>query len=213
MNSFKINQLSSLDTDVDAINTDTLASIGPGDYMLNRTSSNQQKNYMNTALSEKAVNFTPGFGVDMNNTKKYKPPKVTIHKGDCNQLFTRPFLTVPYMGKGQLNVDSESDLKSGDSGRTNKTCNNLSGLDMTEYHMVPLVKNIRDNIQNPIHYIPEMNEKCWPRGGLDTNQFNLDNDYFGRCLDQNVKFDDKDSVSSYLYKRKHYPCNIPQKLN
>lgn len=207
MNSFKINQLSSLEYDVDTMMADTAESRGPGVYQLTRHSEEQQQNYMKTALSEKDVNFKTGFGFNMSNTEKYVPAKVSVHKGDCNQLFTRPFLTIPYMGKGQLNVDSESNLKSGDNGRTTKTCNNLSGLDMTDYHMVPLVKNIKDNIQNPIHYIPEMSEACWPRGGLDTNQVKLDNDYFGRCIDSNVKFG-KDTVSGYLYKRKNYPCKI-----
>ena len=120
MDSFKINQLSSLEYDVDTMLADTAESRGPGVYQLTRHSKEQQDNYLKTALGEKDVNFKPGFGFNMSNTEKYVPPKVSVHKGDCNQLFTRPFLTIPYMGKGQLNVDSESNLKSGDNGRTTK---------------------------------------------------------------------------------------------
>lgn len=212
MNSFKINKLSSLGYDTDTMNADTAESIGPGEYQLTRHSKKQEKNFLKTALSEQAINFNTGTGFNMKNTEKYVPPKVSVHKGDCNQLFTRPFLTIPYLGKGELNVDSESNLKSGDNSRTTKTCNNLSGLDMTQYHMIPLVKNIKDNIQKPIHYIPELNDPCWSRGGLDTNQIKLDNDYFGRCIDSHVPFG-KETVSNYLYKRKKYPCNIPEYLN
>tara|TARA_A100001011_G_C14168363_1_gene781332 strand:+ start:487 stop:1128 length:642 start_codon:yes stop_codon:yes gene_type:complete len=213
MSSFKVNELSSLDYDKDTMTASIAESIGPGKYMLEKFSPNQKNTYMNTALSQKNVNFTPGFGVSIDNTEKYVPAKVSRHAGDCNQLFTRPFLTIPYLGKGEHNVDSETNLLSGDNSRNTKTCNNLSGLDMTNYHMVPLVKNIKDNIQNPIHYIPEMNEACWPRGGLDTNQFVLDEDYFGRCLDKNVAANSNQTVNEVLYKHKNYPCNIPKDLN
>ena len=58
-----------------------------------------------------------------------------------------------------------------------------------------------------------MNEKCWPRGGLDTNQFVLDEDYFGRCLDKDVPLEGNESVNQVLYKHKNYPCNILKNLN
>ena len=61
MDSFKINQLSSLEYDVDTMMVDTSESRCPGVYQLTRHSEEQKKNYMKTALSEKDVNFKTGF--------------------------------------------------------------------------------------------------------------------------------------------------------
>ena len=49
MTSFKINQLGSLDYDVDTINASIAESIGPGKYMLERHSPKQERTYMKTA--------------------------------------------------------------------------------------------------------------------------------------------------------------------
>ena len=44
------------------------------------------------------------------------------------QLFERPYLTVPYMGRGPGDMDLESQLVPGEATGSRKQCNTLSGI-------------------------------------------------------------------------------------
>ena len=39
---------------------------------------------------------------------------------------------------------------------------------MTIDRFVPQIKTLKNNIQDPIHYITEDNDNQWKRGGMDT---------------------------------------------
>jgi hypothetical protein len=103
---------------------------------------------------------------------------VMTHTGARQQLRTRPFRTVPYMGTCRapmLNPDAYSILVSGESTRTGKGCNSLSGINIDRF--VPMVPCLRENIQDPVHYIP----KYWVRGGMDTRAYIRNSDYLRAC--------------------------------
>lgn len=103
---------------------------------------------------------------------------VITHTGARQQLRTRPYRTVPYMGNCRapmMNPDAYSMLVSGESTRTGKGCNSLSGVTIDRFE--PLVPCLRYNIQNPVHYIP----KYWVRGGMDTRAYIRNTDYLRAC--------------------------------
>lgn len=96
-----------------------------------------------------------------------------------NQLFERPFLSIPYMGKGSGNPKCETMLQPGEDTFQQKPCNSLSGIDVTDYRMIPLVPSLKEKIQNEKHLIEENNG--WVRSGLPSRQMIRNKDYLESC--------------------------------
>jgi hypothetical protein len=99
----------------------------------------------------------------------------------CNQqLFERPYLTVPYMGKGELKVDQDSELKFSEDTKIKKSSNVLSGVTIPNY-FTNLLPYLEYNIQNPIHLIQESVDPSWIRSGAPSRLIVRDSDYATRC--------------------------------
>ena len=99
----------------------------------------------------------------------------------CNQqLFERPYLTVPYMGRGELKVDEDSQLKFAEDSRMKRSSNTLSGVSVPNYFL-PLLPYLEYNIQRETHIIQESVDPSWRRGGIDTQLLTRDFDFQARC--------------------------------
>tara|TARA_B110000208_G_scaffold192046_1_gene262197 strand:+ start:18108 stop:18701 length:594 start_codon:yes stop_codon:yes gene_type:complete len=93
-----------------------------------------------------------------------------------NQLYTRPYLTTPYMGRGEGDVHKESILRSSISANEKKACNTLPCI--TINNNFPLISHIKENIQNPKNIIPEDSDKNWVRGGIPSRDLIRKKNYF-----------------------------------
>jgi len=199
MSKLNILQCDSLNCDNDLIELETFQSTSSSEHIL-KDYNNIHPNYIKTATNQPYVNFRDGFGIESRFIdNEQREGKFGVHKRDTNQLFTRPFLTIPYMGKGKHNVDQESDLLSSETTAQSRQCNSLAGV-FLKNQFTPLVQTLRENVQNPIHIIPEDSRKDWFRGGIDTTQIRKDIDYFSRCLDneqtQQILIDKKPYLQS-----------------
>ncbi len=88
------------------------------------------------------------------------------------QLFERPFLTVPYMGRGLGDSDVESKLKSGVTAGERKPCN-LAGVSI---HPERMNICLFGNPQEVTNIVPE-----WRWGGVDTRMDKRRSSYNKRC--------------------------------
>ena len=61
-----------------------------------------------------------------------------------------------------------------------RQCNALSGITIDNY-FTPLIDHLRDNVQDPIHIVPEYVSEGWIRGGSNTRLIVRDIDYLERC--------------------------------
>lgn len=106
--------------------------------------------------------------------------KITSEKNKCGKLLqARPYATTPFMGSGRtciLNSDVESKLKLGEDTGVPRSVNTLSGITIDRF--IPLIPCIEQNIQDPIHIVPEK----WIRGGADTRSTIRNIDYRKQCL-------------------------------
>ena len=87
-------------------------------------------------------------------------------------LLSRPFATVPYLGRGPHNVEDESLLIHGQnisSRRTNSTTTETSFIDYRHY---PLVDHIKDTVTNPSNLVEGVAKPGWVRGGLSSREGN-----------------------------------------
>lgn len=86
------------------------------------------------------------------------------------QLMPRPFLTVPYLGRGSCDPTIESQLQQGDVVRGKKSVTTVmenNFLDLKEY---PLEKGLADRVQDDSQQIQEAALDGWVRGGTSTRE-------------------------------------------
>ena len=87
---------------------------------------------------------------------------------------SRPFLTVPYMGKGRGEPVLEARLQQSEFVRTGKDCMTVTDKPFTN-QFTPLQPHVEKNIQNPVHLIPEVAAAGWVHGGIPSRQYVRDN--------------------------------------
>ena len=83
-------------------------------------------------------------------------------------LYTRPFVTVPYLGKGSVNVEDESLLIQGQNISSRKSSSTMSETSYIDHHHYPLVDHIRKSVTNPNNLVEGVAKPGWIRGGLSS---------------------------------------------
>ncbi len=182
---FNVNYKAMSYDDACFVDTQTRQAIGPGNYavfspfdcecMMPQTVKNATDNvcvpFKNGYGTEQACVVDDGSRLRWGLQKKY--PK-------CNQqLFERPYKTVPYMGRGFLRPNEESILIHAEQVSTKKSCGALSGVTIPNYFS-PLIDHLSYNVQNEKHIVQEV-FPGWRRGGNDTRLVVRDADYAARC--------------------------------
>ena len=109
-----------------------------------------------------------GCEIETNNNLKF----THISRPACKiNLVQRPFLTVPYLGKGMGNIDDEFSLKSGQNILNKKTVNNTMEHSFSEHHNYPLINSIKESVTNPTYLIENDVMNGWQRGGMSAREF------------------------------------------
>ena len=180
---FNINYKAMAHDDKCFIDIDTRQSIGPGNYGVTNLFQCDCliPDVVKSATDNVCVPFTNGYDVAPCVVDDSSKLRIGLQKRfpKCNQqLFERPYLTVPYMGKGELKVDQDSELKFSEDTKIKKSSNVLSGVTIPNY-FTNLLPYLEYNIQNPIHLIEE--EQGWIRSGAPSRLIVRDSDYATRC--------------------------------
>jgi hypothetical protein len=191
---FNIQQLTRLRDDKCYENVRNKFSTGPGNY----TTSNYNdcnceiKDTKELSLQQPATFYRDGYGwasnngCNIDNDSKIRNSDSLTNKKEINQLFTRPYSTVPYMGRGVGDVCTESKLRSSEDTVQNRPCNNLAGVYIDRF--IPQIPCIRTNVQRPKNIIPEDSDINWIRGGQPSRQIIRNKDYLTKC---GFKYDGK----------------------
>lgn len=109
-----------------------------------------------------------GCEIDANNELKY----THISRPACKlSLVTRPFLTVPYLGKGQGDTDLESQLFQGENAVNKKSVNFTMEQNFSDHHNYPLIDSLSNTISNPVYLIEDEAMEGWVRGGMSAREY------------------------------------------
>ena len=162
-------------------------SMGPGSYKISNMNSCDCgiPNVVQKATngpSYAAKQFRDGYGWNackIDDDSNLRNAKNLTNTRCLNQLFMRPYLTVPYLGRGKCDAELEMKIKPGESSHQDKPCNTLPGKDMTSYHMMPMIDCLKKNIQDKNHIIEE--EIGWIRSGIPSRQVIRNKDYLEKC--------------------------------
>ena len=185
--SFGIQQLARLNEDNCYKNLRTKTSKEPGSYQVSNFHECEcaAPNTKDLSLEQPEVQYRDGYGwtsingCNIDSDSKLRNARNLTNLNVIQQLYERPYLTVPFMGRGPGNTPVETKLIYGEDTFQNKPCNNLAGIYIDRF--TPMIDCIKDNIQNTIHIIPEDNEKTWIRGGQPSRQIIRNTDYLMRC--------------------------------
>ena len=167
-----INRLTHTRDDASGIASYYSQSVGPGRYAV--TNLVPDARYVNPLAAQNLVTYPrEGFGANnaaidaesqLKNQPEFKNNRCLIR----NQ--SRPFLSVPYMGTGRGNSDVESMLLHSEQVRQGKECGTVTEKAFDGV-FEPLIKPVRDNIQDPQHLVTEVAAKGWIRGGIPSRQY------------------------------------------
>jgi len=88
-------------------------------------------------------------------------------------LQQRPYLTVPYLGRGPAKPLLESKLQQGSQVEQLKSCKTVTEKGFSR-EKTPLVESLQETIQNPDNLIEGNAHQGWIRGGLPSRQLAIE---------------------------------------
>jgi hypothetical protein len=90
------------------------------------------------------------------------------------QLFERPFLTIPYLGRGSCDPTLESQLLQGEVVSDKKSVSTIMEKSFSKYALYPTDDKMEERVKNPAYSIEESALNGWTRGGAATREMSSD---------------------------------------
>lgn len=138
-------------------------------------SENASSDFINFAVSHPGLMFSGSTGasngvgaanIDTDSMFRFKSDNArALEKLSLQQ---RPYLTIPYLGRGSCDVSIESQLKQGMFVSDKKSVSTVSEQSHINNQMYPLIDSVRDTVTNPKYLIQESALDGWTRGGSAT---------------------------------------------
>ena len=138
-------------------------------------------NAIDFATKQPNINYTGSHQVGINGcniTENSELRYTKVSKPACKiNLQERPYLTVPYLGRGKVDPVLERQIRAGDKELNKKSLNPSTEYNLSEKHNYPLIDELRNNINDPSNYIEESADNNWIRGGMSSREYtkNLNN--------------------------------------
>ena len=138
-------------------------------------------NAIDFATKQPNVNYTGSHQVGINGcniTENSELRYTKVTKPACKiSLQERPYLTVPYLGRGKVDPVLERQIRIGDKELNKKSLNPTTEANLSEKQNYPLIDDLRNTVTNPKNLIEESASSNWVRGGMSSRDFskNLNN--------------------------------------
>ena len=139
-------------------------------------------NGIDFALTEPGINYKGSHQTGIGGCQIDTNSDLLIDQGmrpACKlSLYQRPFATVPYLGKGNGDAVTESQLQQGDQVINKKSVNHLAEKSYINHRYTPMIPELAASITNPANLIEGAAAEGWIRGGLPSRDLTKDQDYF-----------------------------------
>lgn len=178
-----LNQLTRVSNDPSCIDQQSIQNIAAGNYILSNPF--LQYNYMShvqkLATSQVGINYKGGFGLssdpnDVDCGTRMRFGYMNTNPRSRVDLFTRPFVTVPYLGRGDADAVVEAQLQQGVLVKDPRTILRDSEKNMFKYSSTPLIPLVASQlgIQDSSKMIEQFAEPSFIRGGISTRDLHRD---------------------------------------
>jgi len=121
------------------------------------------------ATSQPAVNYKGGHlgagGCNVDVNSELLLGGVQTHPKSKVELYKRPFLTVPFLGRGSVDSVDESRIMQGERETNRRSVNRLGEKTYMNYTSTPLLTSISDRVTNSMYSVEESASSTWVRGG------------------------------------------------
>ena len=138
-------------------------------------------NALDFATNQLNVNFTGSHQVGIGGCNIDESSDLSLRdlsRGKSKlSLFQRPFLTVPFLGRGKCDPVLEAQLQQGDLANNKKSINPSSEVGYAQYAQTPMIPSLRATVCNPANLIESVAAKDWIRGGLSSRDLSRDKGY------------------------------------
>jgi hypothetical protein len=175
MASFQIQQFTRVHDDPCDQVVQNRESAGPGAYQLTNLVPAAQPTY-SAAYQQPAVPAAPGFGwsaaaIDVDSVlRNHAVQTNSPHCPVRGRVQARSFATVPFMGRGKGDAETESRLIMPPFARVGRECGTVTDKFFST-QFTPLIPYVAANVQNPVHLIPEVAARGWVHGGVPSRQW------------------------------------------
>ena len=150
--------------------------------MENYSASCLMNDAINVATSQPDIFYKGGHqvgvdGCNIDENSNLMHSKLTREK-ERNTLYSRQFLTVPYLGRGKNDPAVESHIQRGDYNLNTKTNILTSEQTHLNHRHYPLIPSIQATINNPNNLVEGVAEKGWVRGGVPSRELHREQEHY-----------------------------------
>lgn len=163
------------------------------DNIFNKSHSNYMLTNLNRVNDVKAAEFVANHPtMNMRSSMTVGPKGYNIDESsdlikskltnlNCKiSLQERSYKSIPYLGRGNVDVGLENSLRLGETLKEKKSCSQLNESCYKDLDEYPLYGELRESLSDPRQLIEESAVRGWVRGGLPSRE---------------------------IYKNKNYQCN------
>jgi len=126
-------------------------------------------------VTPNSVSFGSGVGVNVDVDSKLIIQNEQERNLGRLSLIERPFATVPYLGRGSVDPNLESQLLQGEPIADKKSVTTIMSKSFLGYTMYPADSKMVDDATNPKNTIEDSALRGWVRGGADTRNKGVTN--------------------------------------
>ena len=181
---FMFDKITRIGNDCCSIDQTTIENVEACNYMT--------QNFFNTectmkqakalATSQPGVNYSGSFGMGIGGCNVDNSSRMLLGGVQTNpkcriDLFARTFATVPYMGRGSVDPNVESNMMQGQQNTNRRSLTHLTEKSFEKYHNTPLLAEKKATVQNPANLMESMAHDGWVRGGISSRELTRDVNY------------------------------------
>jgi len=176
LNGYVFNNMGSLKADITDQTQENIQNTKFGSYTVsNYFSDSSSDSQVKFALQQPGLFFSnggvSGSVIDVESTLFNKSENERSY--EKLQLFERPFVTVPYLGRGGGDPTLEAQLQQGEIVRDLKSVATVSENSYIDYGSYPIRDDLRSKITNPANSVEELAMNGWIRGGASAREISI----------------------------------------
>lgn len=170
------NSLAGLGNDQCGLSQRDLQNTSTANYnLLNYRSDEGMRNTINIASQYPTLNYTGNSHMEVGGANVDENSELTIRDlsktADKLSLQQRPHSTLPYLGRGYVDVEAETQIRYGAYAQNRKSINPSSEISHANYRHTPMLPHLRASIQNPNNLVESAADSGWIRGGLPSREY------------------------------------------
>ena len=146
----------------------------------NYFSKDTSNQHVKFAVQQPTMNFngvSHGSGLTgsiVDHESKLRIKDVNVTPAEKVQLFSRPFATVPYRGRGSVDPQVESQLMQGEFVTDKKSTSTIMDKSFNDHSLHILTNDMENHVTNASENVEEAALEGWVRGGANTRQYTND---------------------------------------